>query len=473
MLQFEMAEPPVQAVGTNASLAAIMAEALDSIDLAVLVLDADFRIAFVNDRYRQMFDIAESLCRSGANFVDLVWLLADRGEFGAGEVETIVTERLSPIRERQKVRLVRIRPDGSVQEETGAPLAGGGYTYSFADITLQHRAAEQMKAANRATVQALADLAEFRDTDTGDHVIRVARLSHEITRALGHTESFSGEISPDFQAQVGIASILHDIGKVAITDGILRKNGALDTEERRMMQEHSAAGADILRKALVLAPDSSYLRLAADIARYHHERYDGGGYPNGLKGDEIPLAARIVAVADVFDALTSARPYKQPWPEEEAVSYLIAQAGQQFDPTIISAAVSVLQDRAQTPVIRWSDAMSVGNPDLDRDHRVLMGLVNQLSLPANREDHTIIAFALDELLDYTVAHFSREEEYLRLIGFDGYERHKAIHADLTEELIAIRAHFRAGKRNVGEDMARFVGDWLRNHILQEDQTYMA
>ncbi len=473
MSLFATVDPLPPKNGDNPTLAATMAEALDSIDLAVLVLDADFRIAFVNDRYRQIFDINESLCRSGANFVDLVWFLADRGEFGAGEVEAIVTERLSPIHERKKVRLVRVRPDGRVQEETGAPLTSGGYTYSFADVTAQHRASEQMKAANRATVQALADLAEFRDNDTGDHVVRVARLTHEITRSLGHAQAFPDEITRDFRDQVGVASILHDIGKVAISDEILRKSGPLDAAERQMMQAHSAAGAAILSKALGQAPDSSYLRMAADIARHHHEHYDGDGYPNGLRKDEIPLAARIVAVADVFDALTSARPYKEPWPEEKAVAYLIDQAGRQFDPQVISAAVSALKDRGQTPVIRWTEAMSVGNPVLDRDHRALIGLVNQLSLPANREDHTVLEFVLDELLDYTVAHFSREEEYLRQILFPGYDRHKAIHRKLTEELVAIRSNFRAGKRDVGEDVACFVGDWLRNHILREDQTYMA
>lgn len=456
----------------DAGLAATMAEALDSIDLAVLVIDAEFRIVFVNDGYRRMFDIAESLCRAGANFVDLVWFLADRGEFGAGEVAAIVAERLAPIHDRRKIRLTRERPDGRRQEETGAPLAGGGYTYSFADVTAQHRASEQMKAANRATVQALADLAEFRDNDTGDHVVRVARLSHEIARAIGQAPAFPGGITAETRAQVGVASILHDIGKVAIADEILRKPGPLTPDERRMMQAHSAAGAEILRKALVLAPDSSYLRMAADIARHHHECYDGNGYPAGLKGREIPLAARIVAVADVFDALTSARPYKQPWSEDKAIDYLSEQAGRQFDPQVISAAISVLHDRRQTPVICWTDAMSVGNPVLDRDHRVLIGLVNQLSLPANREDRIVLEFVLDELLDYTVAHFSREEEYLREILFPDYERHRIIHHQLADKLIAIRANFLAGKQDIGEDMAVFVGDWLRDHILREDQAYV-
>ncbi|MBI5165055.1 MAG: bacteriohemerythrin [Magnetospirillum sp.] len=456
---------------SEAILAATMAEAFDSIDLAVVVLDAEFHIVFVNDGYRRLFDLDEQVCRAGANFVDVVWILTDRGEFGAGDVASIVTERLLPIRERQKVCLVRARPDGRILEEIGAPLASGGYTYSFSDVTLRRQASERLKAANRATVQALADLAEFRDNDTGDHVVRVARLTHEITRTLDQTGAFSAEITPEFRAQIGVASILHDVGKVAISDEILRKPAALDAAERLMMQEHSAAGAAILGKALILAPDSTYLRAASAIARHHHERYDGGGYPDGLAGDKIPLAARIVAVADVFDALISSRPYKQSWTEDEAAAYLASQAGRQFDPTVIEAALTVLEERKQTPVIRWTEAMSVGNPVLDRDHRILIGLVNQMSLPANREDREVLEFVLDELLDYTIAHFAREEEHMRRVKFSGGQRHEEIHRALTSQLVAIRADFMTGKGNIGDEVADFVAAWLRNHILEEDRRY--
>ena len=322
--------------------AATMAEAFDNIDIAVLVLDPDDRIVFVNDGYRAMFALDRDICQAGANFVDVVWILADRGEFGLGEVDVIVTERLAPIRERRKVRLVRARPDGQMLEETGAPLASGGYTYSFADVTSRVLAAERLRAANRATVQALADLAEFRDTETGDHVVRVARLTHEITRALGRSGAFPGEITADFRGQIAVASILHDIGKVSISDGILRKPGPLDDTERQAMQEHCGVGATILGKARALVPDGTYLTLAADIARHHHERFDGTGYPDRLAGSRNPLAARIVAVADVFDALTSARPYKQPWSEDVAAAYLAGQAGRQFDP------------KSSTPLWRYS-----------------------------------------------------------------------------------------------------------------------
>jgi len=449
-----------------------MAEAFDSIELAVLVLDADFHIVFVNDGYRVMFGLDERVCCAGANFVDLVWILTDRGEFGAGEVEAIVNERLQPIRQRGKVRLVRARPDGRMLEETGAPLASGGYTYSFADVTAKHLASERLKAANRATVQALADLAEFRDNDTGDHVVRVARLTHEIARGLEQNGAFPDEISPSFRSQVGVASILHDVGKVAISDSILRKPGPLDAVERAAMEEHAAAGAAILGKALALAPDSTYLRIAAEIVRHHHERYDGDGYPDRLAGERIPLAARIVAVADVYDALTCDRPYKSAWSEERALAYLSDQAGRQFDPQVIAAALAVIAERNQTPVIYWAPAMSVGNEILDRDHRALIGLVNQLSLPANRADRTVLEFVLDELVDYTVAHFAREEAHMRRIGFADRERHEAIHRGLSKELLDIRVNFIAGKRNVGEDVAAFAADWLRNHILREDMRYV-
>ena len=457
--------------GTERILAETMAEAFDNVDLAILILDADLHIAFVNDGYRHMFGLDEAVCQAGANFVDLVWILSDRGEYGAGEVNLIVSERLAPIRERRKVRLTRARPDGRIVEETGAPLASGGFTYSFTDVTDRVVANERLKGANRATIQALADLAEFRDTDTGDHVVRVARLTYEITRTLDHARVFADEITPDFRAEVGIASILHDVGKVAVGDDILHKPGALDTTERLLMQKHTVAGATILGKSLALAPDATYLRIAAQVARHHHERYDGCGYPDSLEGTGIPLGARIVAVADVFDALTSARPYKQPWSEDEAMAYLAEQAGRQFDPHVVAAALQVLNERRQTPVIQWSEEMSVGEPVLDRDHRILIGLVNQMSLPANRDDRAVLEFVLDELLDYTFAHFTREEDHLRRIGFADFDRHKAIHRGLVEQLVAIRADFLTNKGNIGEEIAIFLGKWLRNHILREDRAY--
>ncbi|MBF0354887.1 MAG: bacteriohemerythrin [Alphaproteobacteria bacterium] len=448
-----------------------MAEAFDSLEQAILILDDSERIVYVSEGFRRLFDLKERACHMRAGYANVIQTLIERGEYGDSDIELILAERLQPVRNRQKVTLQRIRQDGHVVEERGAPMSSGGYVFSFTEVREQSIAIDRLTKANRATVLALADLAEFRDADTGGHVVRVARLTQEITRALDHANAFPQEIDPNFRAKIGVASILHDVGKVAISDSVLRKPGLLDDTERLAMQSHSAVGAAILSKALSLAPDSGYLRIAVDIARHHHERYDGGGYPDKLQKSKIPLAARIVAVADVFDALTSARSYKQAWSEEEATSYLASMAGQQFDPQVISAALFVLEERRKTPIIRWSDAMSVGNKDLDHDHQTLIGLVNQVSMPANRSDHTVLEFVLDELLGYTSAHFTREEEHLRRIGFADLDRHMEIHRTLVSELTTIRKNFYEGKGDIGEKVSEFVADWLRNHILLEDKKY--
>jgi len=445
----------------------------ESIDLAVLVLDENLRIAFVNERYVELLSLDDRLCRQGSDLVDLLPVLCETA--GLDEISTLTAfdARLAPIQDRRRTRLIRTSADGRILEEVGAPLPGSGYSFTVTDITERYFAANRLKAANRATIQALAGLAEYRDNETGDHVIRVARMTQEITRTLEQSGAFPDLITRDFRAQIGVASMLHDVGKVAVSDHVLHKPGPLDDMERKAMQKHSAAGAAILGKALTMAPESSYLRFAAEIARHHHERYDGQGYPDRLAGNDIPLAARIVAVADVFDALTSARPYKDAWSDEEATRYLAEQSGLQFDPQVITAVLEVLETRSQTPVIRWTAGMSVGNPVLDRDHRTLIGLVNQMSQPANRQDRAVLEFVLDELLDYTVAHFSREEDHMRLIGFSDQERHIAIHRSLTNQLASIRNNFITGNRDMGTEVADFVADWLRNHILREDQRYQA
>ncbi|MBF0354869.1 MAG: bacteriohemerythrin [Alphaproteobacteria bacterium] len=462
-------ESPLDLIEATSTLP--IAEAFDSLDLAVLILDARERITFASSRYRRLFDLKERVCHARANYANIVRILSERGMYGQDISDATHDERMAPVRNRQRICRQWRLPDGRLLEETGAPLSSGGYTFSYTEVKAQLAPSVQLKNAKRATVLALADLAEFRDTDTGEHVMRVARLTQEIARSLDNARAFPNEIDQDFRAQVGLASILHDVGKVAIGDDLLRKPGLLDDVERLAMQEHSVAGAAILTKALSLAPDSDYLRIAAEIARYHHERYDGTGYPEGLCRNKIPLSARIVAVADVFDALTSLRSYKRAWSEEEAINYLVKQSGSQFDPQIISATLLVFEERRKTPVIRWSEAMSVGHPVLDRDHLTLIGLVNQMSLPANRGDKTVLEFVLDELLGYAAAHFSREEEHLRRIGFDNIERHEAIHRDLVDELRTIRANFYEGNVNLGDTVAKFVADWLRNHILLEDMNY--
>jgi len=174
------------------------------------------------------------------------------------------------------------------------------------------------------TLMRLAKAGEYRDEETGNHIIRMARYSRLIANGLG--------LDAEECELIEYAAPMHDIGKIGISDTILLKPGRLTPDEIKVMQQHTVFGYEILRDS-----PSKYLQMGAVIALGHHERYDGTGYPHGLARDAIPLSARIVAIADVFDALTCARPYKKAWPIQDALNYLNAEIGKHFDPDCIGA----------------------------------------------------------------------------------------------------------------------------------------
>jgi response regulator RpfG family c-di-GMP phosphodiesterase len=198
---------------------------------------------------------------------------------------------------------------------------------------------QQLRSANEATVMALADLAELRDESTGDHLVRVRRLTNAVVARLHEQGKFPDEL----RAMIGTASILHDVGKVATPDHILLKPARLTDEERVIMKEHARNGEEILERAACLTTSENYLSIGAQIAGGHHECFDGSGYPRGLKGDDIPLSARIVAIVDVFDALVHKRLYKDAWEVEAALDYLRSGSGKQFDPEVLEAFLSVVE----------------------------------------------------------------------------------------------------------------------------------
>lgn len=189
-------------------------------------------------------------------------------------------------------------------------------------------AAEQLKGAYHDAVTMLSFACEGKDEETSLHVHRVQLYTEVLARELGFAD--------DEVSHLGVMSILHDIGKLNISDAILKKAGKLDMNEWHVMKEHAENGVRILGS-------NQFYSVAREIARSHHENWDGTGYPAGLRGEEIPLSARIVKVADVFDALTSSRPYKEPWPIERAVEYLQEQANCQFDPKIVDAFLRLLE----------------------------------------------------------------------------------------------------------------------------------
>ncbi len=185
-------------------------------------------------------------------------------------------------------------------------------------------ATQQIVAREHETLLRLAKAGEYRDEVTGNHVVRMARYSREIAEALGLSEKECDEIE--------YAAPMHDIGKIGIQDKILLKPGKFEQNEWMTMQQHTIIGHAILSNS-----QSRYIQTGSIIALNHHERFDGSGYPNGLSGKDIPLVARIVTVADVYDALVSARPYKRAWEAKDAQDYLHKHAGTQFDPICVEA----------------------------------------------------------------------------------------------------------------------------------------
>ncbi len=195
-----------------------------------------------------------------------------------------------------------------------------------------------------SAVSGLAKLAESRDPETGDHLERMSRYTAVIANQLNRKGRHAGTLPPSRVRDLQRFAPMHDIGKVGIEDSILLKPGRLDPEERREMERHPAIGAEVLREceAQMSAVGHSLFQTGIEIAEGHHEKFDGSGYPNRLQGESIPLSARIVAVADVFDALTSKRPYKEAWSIERAVGMMQEESGFHFDPEVIDAFIEAM-----------------------------------------------------------------------------------------------------------------------------------
>ncbi len=192
-----------------------------------------------------------------------------------------------------------------------------------------------------ALVYALAKLAGSRDDETGNHLERLSDYSTLLASALRHHPKFSQQVTPAFVRLIGLSSVPHDIGKVGIEDEILHKPGRLTPAERERMQMHTVIAGKCLGEIAERLGSSNFLKMAREIALAHHEQWDGSGYPNGLRGEGIPLSARIVAIADVYDALATPRVYKGALPHEQCVAMIRAAAGSQFDPRLVEVWLTI------------------------------------------------------------------------------------------------------------------------------------
>lgn len=201
-------------------------------------------------------------------------------------------------------------------------------------------AASEGQSPQLAVMLALAKLVESKDPDTGDHLERVREYSRLIAKYLAGLPQYAGIVDDEFIESIYITSPLHDIGKIKTPDAVLLKPGKLDAREWVVMKRHARDGAEALRSVRLSAADDPLLNMAAEIAENHHEHWDGSGYPRGLQGTEIPLAARIVALGDVYDALITRHCYKEAIPHEVSRTILSAASGRHFDPDVVGAFVA-------------------------------------------------------------------------------------------------------------------------------------
>lgn len=216
---------------------------------------------------------------------------------------------------------------------------------------LEELVAERTKELGRtqeATIAALANLAETRDPETGGHIKRTQNYVRLLAQQLQDHPRFKGQLDYEKIRLLYLSAPLHDVGKVGVPDDILLKPGKLTDEEFKEMQKHCAYGKRALKTAERSLGKDSFLRFAKEIALTHHEKWDGSGYPQGLKGEDIPLSGRLMALADVYDALISKRVYKKPFPHPKAVSIIEEGRGSHFDPDVVDAFLELSEEFRQT-----------------------------------------------------------------------------------------------------------------------------
>ena len=200
---------------------------------------------------------------------------------------------------------------------------------------------DEIKRTQEATIHSLASLAEIRDMETGLHIIRTKLYVKALAEKLSTHPDFSRMLDPGTVELMHKSAPLHDIGKVGIPDSVLLKPARLTPEEFEVMKQHPVLGSNALKEAETVLGDSSFLNLAREIAYSHHEKWDGSGYPEGLKGDDIPLSGRLMALADVYDALVFKRVYKPAIPHAETKGIIIDDRGKHFDPRLVDAFLEI------------------------------------------------------------------------------------------------------------------------------------
>jgi len=300
--------------------------ALDDSSVGLLVFDSDDRIVYQNDVMKKIVsDVPLNMLKT---------LTKTSVTFGTGDkTYSILKKDL---------------------------VAGGnmlGKSFEISDITesynyqvaleknVKERTAK-IEAIQRKIIGSVASIVEARSVETGEHIVRTSEYAGMVAEKLVEMGEYKDTLTKDYVSNLVSATPLHDIGKIAVSDTILLKPGRLTDEEFEKMKVHTTEGLSIIDNSMKGLESDDYIKMAEDIAYYHHERWDGKGYPTGISGEDIPLSARIVAIADVYDALVSERCYKKPVPKEDAIRIIIEESGTHFDPKVAEAFVSALSSKA-------------------------------------------------------------------------------------------------------------------------------
>lgn len=345
--------------------------------------------------------------------------------------------------------------------------------------TLQIRELE-LEEARADAIRNLGVASEYRDNETGWHIMRMTNFAQAIAKAMG--------LSEKQRELLYIAAPMHDVGKIGIADAILLKPGKLTPEEYEVMKTHTDIGVTIL------TGNDSLIAAARDIAGSHHERWDGKGYPKGLAGEDIPLLARICAVADVFDALTSIRPYKKAWSIQEATEWIILESGKYFDATVVSAfeiampeilrirelyrddiidpkktiALPPLPARDDTWV-EWDDSLSVGIDAIDEQHRYLLDLINDLySVVSQKKGTREVARLIKSTDAYAKVHFRAEELMMQHHEYNDMSNQEHQHRAFEAKIREFYEELHDNPLVAQFDALSYLRDWLLHHIRVED-----
>lgn len=343
----------------------------------------------------------------------------------------------------------------------------------------------ELEDARTDAIRRLGTASEFRDNETGLHVMRMTNIAVAIGKTLG--------LSPEDREVLAITAPMHDVGKIGIADVIMLKPGRLSPAEFDVMKTHTEIGGRLLRGS------DSLIATAREIALCHHENWDGSGYPAGLHGEQIPVLARICALADVFDALMSSRPYKEAWTLEQAVEWIKGQEGLKFDPAVVAAFETALpeilrirelyREDAIDPQqvlhlpelpgrevcwISWDESLNVGIATIDEHHRYLFDLTNDLiDVVANRLGARELGRVLNALGRYASVHFSAEEKMMEHHGYDRIGLQREQHQLFLQRLQEFGRELHANPLVAQHEILLFLKNWLVAHIRDEDSQLSA